>query len=114
MVGFLRGVFFGQWLKQGSLHHVSQSGTDGAIARYYKPDEWRAAVGDRFVLDAIDIYGLKSDVVPLPHGRLKMALMRLLPDAVARFLTRHLRMGSLLVAQLRKREAAISASSPGR
>jgi len=33
---------------------------------------------------------------------------------MARFLTLHLRMGSLLVAQLRKREAAISASSPGR
>jgi len=33
---------------------------------------------------------------------------------MARFLTRHLRMGSLLVAQLRKRESGISASSPGR
>ena len=113
VVGFLRGIFLRQWPQQGSLHHVSQSGTDGAIARYYKPNEWRAAIGDRFVLEAIDIYGLKSDVVPLPHGRLKLALMRVMPDAVARFLTRHLRMGSLLVAQLRKRDPGMSSSSPG-
>ena len=114
VVGFLRGVFLGQWRKQGSLHHVSQSGTDGAIARYYKPDEWRDAVGDRFVLEAVDIYGLKSDVVPLPHGRLKLSLMRILPDGLARFMTRHLRMGSLLVAQMRKRESGTSVSSRAR
>jgi ubiquinone/menaquinone biosynthesis C-methylase UbiE len=103
--GFLRGVFLGQWRKLGSLHHVSQSGTDGAIARYYKPDEWRAATRDLFVLDSMRIYGLKSDVVPLPHGRLKQVVMDLIPDALARFMTCRLRMGSLLVAHMRKRGA---------
>ena len=37
--GFLRAVFQGRWRRLGSLHHVSQSGSDGAIARYYKPAE---------------------------------------------------------------------------
>jgi SAM-dependent methyltransferase len=100
--GFLRAIFQRQWGKLGSLHHVSQSGSDGAIARYYKPAEWRVATRNLFVLDSMQIYGLKSDVVPLPHGRLKQFVMDLIPDSFARFLTRHLRMGSLLVAHMRK------------
>ena len=103
--GFLRAVFQGRWRRLGSLHHVSQSGSDGAIARYYKPAEWRDAAGDLFAIDSMQIYGLKSDIVPLPHGRLKQWVMDLVPDAVARFMTRRLRMGSLLVAYMRKRAA---------
>ena len=103
--GFLRGMFQGQWRKLGSLHHVSQSGSDGAIARYYKPAEWQAAVRNLFVLESMQIYGLKSDVVPLPHGRLKRFVMDLISDALARFLTTRLRMGSLLVAHMRKPKA---------
>jgi hypothetical protein len=95
-------MFLGQWYKQGSLHHVYQSGTDGAIARYYRLNEWRAATSDLFLLDTVTICGVKSDVVPLPHGRLKDYLVRALPDSSARFLTRYLRMGSFLVAQMRK------------
>ena len=103
--GLLRGVLHGQRRRLGSPHHASQSGSDGAIARYYKPAEWRAATREHFVIDAMKIYGLKSDVVPLPHGRLKQVVMGLVPDALARFMTRRLRMGSLLVALMRKREA---------
>ena len=103
--GFLRAVFQGRWRRLGSLHHVSQSGSDGAIARYYKPAEWRDAAGDLFAIDSMQIYGLKSDIVPLPHGRLKQWVMDLVPDAVARCMTRRLRMGSLLVAHMRKRAA---------
>jgi len=99
--GFLRAIFQGQWRKLGSLHHVSQSGSDGAIARYYKPAEWQAAIRNLFVLESMQIYGLKSDVVPLPHGRLKRFVMDLTPDALARFLTSRLRMGSLLVENRR-------------
>lgn len=103
--GFLRAVFQGQWRKLGSLHHVSQSGSDGAIARYYKPAEWRDATRNLFVLESMEIHGLKSDVVPLPHGRLKQIVMHILPDPVARFMTRDLRMGSLLIAHMRKPDA---------
>jgi SAM-dependent methyltransferase len=109
--GFLRGVFQGHWFGRGGIHRVSLSGTDGAIARYYKPDEWRAAARDLFALDSVEIYGLKSDVVPLPYGRLKQFLMDLCPDALARFLTRRLHMGSLLVARMRKLDPAMMASS---
>jgi SAM-dependent methyltransferase len=103
--GFLRAVFQGRWRRLGSLHHVSQSGSDGAIARYYKPAEWHEATRDLFAIDAMRIYGLKSDIVPLPHGRLKQLVMGLVPDALARFMTRRLRMGSLLVAHMRKPSA---------
>jgi SAM-dependent methyltransferase len=100
--GFLRWVFLGRCRTWRSIHHASQSGTDGAIARYYKPAEWREAVRDLFELNSIRIYGMKSDVLPLPHGSLKQTLMSVLPDALARFLTRRLRMGSFLVASMRK------------
>jgi SAM-dependent methyltransferase len=103
VAGFVRAAVQGRQRRFASLHHASQTGSDGAIARYYKPREWRHAVGDLFDLEAIRIYGLKSDIVPLPHGRLKQAAMTLIPDALARAMTRHLRMGSLLVAQMRKR-----------
>jgi SAM-dependent methyltransferase len=100
--GFLRAVVQGQWRRLGSLHHVSQSGTDGAIARYYKPSEWQEVTRGLLVVDSMRIYGLKSDVVPLPHGRLKQFVMDLLPDALARFMSSRLRMGSLLVAHMHK------------
>jgi SAM-dependent methyltransferase len=100
--GFLRGMLQGQMPRPGNLHQLSLSGTDGAIARYYKPAEWRAATRDLFILDSIDVHGLKGDVVLLPHGRLKQFLMKMLPDSIARMLTRRLRMGSLLVAHMRK------------
>ncbi|MEA2954184.1 MAG: hypothetical protein QOJ96_3704 [Alphaproteobacteria bacterium] len=106
--GFLRGVFQGHWFGHGGIHRISLSGTDGAIARYYKPNEWRAETRDLFILDNMAIYGLKSDVVPLPHGGLKRWLMDLCPDALARFLCRYLRMGSLLVVHMRKPGGEIS------
>ena len=100
--GFVRWMFLGHWRQHHSLHQASQYGTDGSIARYYKPAEWRNEAGGLFDVESINIYGLKSDIVLLPYGRLKQFCMRLLPDAVARFLTRRLRMGSLLVATMGK------------
>jgi hypothetical protein len=95
-------MFLGHWRQRHSLHQASQYGTDGAIARYYKPTEWRHEASDLFDVDSIDIYGLKSDIVLLPYGRLKQFFVRLFPDPVARFLTQRLRMGSLLVATMGK------------
>jgi ubiquinone/menaquinone biosynthesis C-methylase UbiE len=100
--GFLRWAFLGGCRTWRGVHQASQSGTDGAIARYYNPAEWREATKDMFELNAIRIYGLKSDLLPLPHGRLKQFAMDALPDSFARFLTRRLRMGSFLVASMRK------------
>jgi SAM-dependent methyltransferase len=100
--GFVRWLFFGRAHGLRSVHESSQCGSDGAIARYYKPAEWRREVDGLFDVASIDIYGLKSDLVLLPYGRLKQALLGLLPDAFARFLTQRLRMGSLLVATMSK------------
>lgn len=104
--GFLRGLRDGYIFNGGGLHRMSLSGTDGAIARYYRPAEWHAAARALFSVEAMTVYGLKSDVVLLPHGRLKQLIMDLCPDALARFLTRRLRMGSLLVVRMRKPIAA--------
>jgi ubiquinone/menaquinone biosynthesis C-methylase UbiE len=103
--GLLRSVFLGRGHKRIGLHYVNQRGTDGALARYYTPHEWRAVIRDLFVLDSIRVYGLKSDVLPLPHGRLKRWSTDALPDSIARFLTTQFQMGSLLVAQMRKPES---------
>ncbi len=100
--GLLRWLFLGRGRRWRSVHHASQSGTDGAIARYYKPAEWRAETKDFLAVQSIRLYGMKSDLVPLPHGRLKQCVLRAIPDAAARLLTRHLRMGSFLVATMAK------------
>ena len=54
-------------------------------------------------IDSFGIYGLKSDVIPLPHGKLKQTLEDLVPDRFARFLTHRLHAGSFLVVQMHKR-----------
>jgi ubiquinone/menaquinone biosynthesis C-methylase UbiE len=100
--GFLRGIFQRQFKKQGSLHRVAQSATDGAIARYYTQREWQHTCNELFEVESVKIYGLKSEIVPLPHGRLKQFLEGLVPDGVARFLTHQLRGGSFLVAHMLK------------
>jgi ubiquinone/menaquinone biosynthesis C-methylase UbiE len=100
--GFLRGVLQRQFKKHGSLHQVAQSATDGAIARYYTQKEWRNLCGGLFEIESIKIYGLKGEVVPLPHSSTKQFLENLVPDHLARFLTHQLRGGSFLVAEMRK------------
>jgi ubiquinone/menaquinone biosynthesis C-methylase UbiE len=102
MYGLFRGIFQGEFRKKGRLHQVSQAATDGAIARYYRVDEWRKATLGLFTIESVRIFGLKTDVIPLPHGRIKSLIETLLPDALTRFVTNHLRLGSFLVARMRK------------
>ena len=98
--GFLRGFFQRQFRKQIKLHRVVQSATDGAIARYYTRGEWREITRGLFDVKCIRIYGLKAEIVPLPHGRLKQILLDMVPDSVARFFLNRLRGGSFLVADM--------------
>ena len=100
--GLLRGVFLQQFKKQGGFHHVSQGATDGAIARYYTRREWRQTISSLFQIESMQVYGLKTDILPLPHSRFKQFLEDLVPDGVARFLTHHLRWGTFLVVNMRK------------
>jgi ubiquinone/menaquinone biosynthesis C-methylase UbiE len=99
--GFLRGVFQGQFRNRVNLHSVAQCATDGAIARYYTRNEWRQTIRGLFEIESVQIYGLKSDILPLPHSRVKLFLENLVSDRVARILTRDLRGGTFLVAQMR-------------
>lgn len=98
---FLRQVFQAR-SRGGGLHHAAQGGTDGAIARFYTAKEWRAVTAGLFEVDEIRIYGLKVELLPLPHGRLKVFLEGLIPNGLARLLTNHLGLGSFLVANMRK------------
>jgi SAM-dependent methyltransferase len=88
------------------VHGAIQNGTDGAIARFYTPADWQAVTRGLFEVTETAVYGQKSDLFPLPYGRLKRRLMALLPDSAARFLTSTLRMGSFLVVQMHKRRPA--------
>jgi SAM-dependent methyltransferase len=96
----LRGLFRAQLKKYGNLHRVAQAGTDGALARYYTPAEWREVSRGLFDIESINIYGLKAEIVPLPPGRFKALLEKFIPDTFGRFLTNDLRLGSFLVAQM--------------
>lgn len=100
--GLLRGIFLNQFRTRKNLHRIAQGATDGAIARYYTPSEWRAETKGLFDVEWIRIYGLKTELLPLPQGRLKRFLEKLIPDPLARFLTHHCRLGSFLVAEMRK------------
>jgi SAM-dependent methyltransferase len=102
--GFLKGVLGGRVMRGKSVHDVSQSGTDGAIARYYRPKEWTALAGDLFNIDTYRFYGLKNDMVPLPAGRLKDGIERLMPDGVTRFFTNTLGWGSFLTVHMTRKD----------
>jgi len=100
--GLLRGVLQAGLLRH-NLHELLQLNTDGAIARFYRADEWVALV-ERcgFAVDQLRIMGQKSEVVLLPAGSLKNALMRVIPDPLSRLVTNRLRQGSFLITRLRK------------
>ena len=102
VAGLLKGIFQGQFRELSNLHRVAQGATDGAIARYYTPKDWAALTAGRFEIEQFRFYGVKSEVIPLPPGRLKRAIERIVPDFAARFGTNSLRMGTFLVAEMRR------------
>ncbi len=93
--GFIKGILGGELFRHGSLLSVNQAGTDGAIARYYRPKEWKKLCEGLFSIERQYITGQKSDVIPLK-------IEKVLPDNVARIFTHQLRQGSFLVAKMRK------------
>lgn len=100
VAGFLKGVVQAQYRKLNSIHQLAQAATDGAIARYYTPAEWTALVSDQFRVERVRIYGVKSEAIPLPPGRFKRLLERVVPDRVTRFATNRLKIGTFLVADM--------------
>lgn len=97
-----RGVLMGGFTRH-SLHELLQLHTDGATARFYKPEEWaRLVAASGLLMDGYEIFGQKSEVLLLPPGALKNVLTRIIPDTAARALTSLLGQGSFLVSRLRK------------
>lgn len=102
MDGFFGGVLRSQLSRERSLHRVNQAMTDGPIARYYRPNEWRKLCAGLFKVVSVRVLEQKSDLVPLPRGCIKDALHALLPNAVTRGLNGGLALGSFLVADMRR------------
>jgi ubiquinone/menaquinone biosynthesis C-methylase UbiE len=101
--GFFRGVLQGGLLKTRSLHKLVQLHTDGAIARFYTPAQWRDLVHSKgFRVVSQRIMGVKAEILPLPPGALKRLLMRWTPDALTRLVLNRLRQGSFLITTLAK------------
>ena len=101
--GAVLATLSGQILKPSALHKSIQRRTDGAIARYYRASEWRRLVSDLFLVNEIRIYGKKTEIVPLPAGRIKDGIVTMVPNSVSRFLTNKCRWGSFLVSTLVKK-----------
>ncbi len=101
--GILNGLLRRGLWKHGSIHKVQQAHTDGAMARYYTPKEWRRLVGPFFNIIDLRVYGAKAEIMPLPGCRVKSAILSLVPDAFGRMLTNTCGLGSMLVAVMERR-----------
>ena len=100
--GVFRGVLGGEFLKTRSLNEILQKQTDGALARHYTEREWKDLVGDLFTVRSSQIFGMKSEIVPLPGGSIKTVVESMIPDSVGRALTNSAKMGTFLVTELQK------------
>lgn len=98
--GLIHGILRGRLFKTGSLHKTVQLQTDGAIARYYSAPEWRALAEEFFRVDSVRVFGSKAELLPLPGGRMKQFLARMIPASLGRFFTNTCGLGSFLVSTL--------------
>jgi ubiquinone/menaquinone biosynthesis C-methylase UbiE len=101
--GLFYGILKGGFLKGKSPERVIQESTDGALARYYTVGEWKELVSDLFIVKKWEVFGSKSQIIPLPYGRVKESIMALIPNRVGRFITNRPFFGFLLVSTLQKR-----------
>ncbi len=97
------GILRGGFIKRKSLNTIIQQATDGALARYYTVPKWKALLSELFIVQNIFIFGSKSQIIPLPYGKIKEYLMSLVPNALGRFITNRPTVGFLLVSSFQKR-----------
>lgn len=109
--GLFQGILRGDLLKTRSIHRTMQRHTDGALARYFTRSEWRELVSRSMDVQAISVFGQKPQLVPLPGGKAKDAVLKLVPNGVARFLANRARLGTFLVSRQTKR-ASLSRLTP--
>ncbi len=101
--GLILGILCLDFLRSKSLCKTVQRYTDGGIVRYYTILEWENFVSDLFLPDKTVIFGSKTDIIPLPEGKLQELIIKAIPNPIGRFLTNKLRMGNFLVSILKKR-----------
>ena len=92
----------GKFPTSDRIDKMRQRTTDGAIARFYTRCEWKKITNSLFSVTT-SVHGMSIELIPLPHGRVKNFLLRILPDRMARFMTHQLAMGSFLVAHMAKK-----------
>ncbi len=102
LFAFLKCLLEGKLPTIKAIRDSRQTSTDGAIARYYTGAEWRQFVAPYFSAKTA-VCGMSVELIPLPHGRLKDFLLKILPNRIARFMTHNLAMGSFLVAWMTKK-----------
>ena len=78
--------------------------TDGTLARYYTIPEWKQFVAPYFSVEDAKVFGSKGEILPIPGGKLKDAIMRPIPEAAVRFLTNTCRWGFYLWTPLRSKK----------
>jgi len=109
--GVIRRFLAGGVFRSRGIHRLVQERTDGAIARYYSPAEWRNEISGLFEAESLEVYGNRGEVLPLPAGALKDSLTRRIPEPVLRFWLTTCGQGTLLFSRLRP--VASAAGAPG-
>jgi SAM-dependent methyltransferase len=102
----IRGLLMGGAFKYGSFAKTVQAHCDGALGRFYTERSWRAAVSGLFTVESVGTNGNKAEILPIPGGRMKDAILSATPDLVTRVMTRDFRMGSFLISKLKKADDA--------
>lgn len=98
--GVGRGLLKREFWTVGDIHKINQAATDGALARFFSAQEFSSLLAGLFRVDDVLVTGQKSDAIPLPHGRLKSALLDKVPDAITRLATDRLGFGTFLIVNM--------------
>lgn len=98
-IRFIRGVLMGGLLRL-SLDELANECSDGFIAKFYTPDQFKEMFKTQFRdVEAVS-YGQKAELWQIPHGRLKDFLIKKTPNKLAGWITQ--RFGSFLFLSARK------------
>lgn len=100
---FFYGILKGDFLRHKSIFDIINSHSDGAIARFYSLKEWNFLIKSKKLnIEYNKIYGLKSDIFPIPNGKIKKLLISLTPSFIFKIFITKLSMGSFLVSSIKK------------
>jgi ubiquinone/menaquinone biosynthesis C-methylase UbiE len=101
--GLYYGILRGGFLRTRSVHRLLQETTDGALARYYTREEWKAEVDGLFRVDRTWLLGHRTQLVPLPWGKLKDRIGAMIPGPLGRWITNRPLFAYMVVASMTKK-----------